>query len=366
MPNAGSGAGGQSTAGGGSGPASGGSTAASSGAPLRDACREYARAYCDKSDECNGTNAGSKYCYEASAPACPDLLASPGSTRTAQSLRECALEIAAFSCEQWTRGFLPACSTPGTRVAGEPCVYPSQCQSLSCGGSDSACGTCASLVQAGQACGPGLECAPGLLCSSDSLCIERQAAPTPTPPAPRTLRQLGESCLATECVVGAFCSRPDTSTEGTCEPMPATGQPCAPGVASGPRCAMSDHCDPDGLCAALPGNGEPCAVDSFAARCSAGNYCVAQGGPNGNTCAPHTAAGGACRPALLDLSRADCAEGLACRCANAACSEGTCTPLAREGESCTAESVCEDGTACENGVCEPSDALTAQAVCDAR
>jgi hypothetical protein len=354
--------------------ASGGSAAAgtsgSSGsnalgsAPLRDACRLYVRAYCDRSATCGGY-ATAAQCYELSVDDCPDLLVSPGSTRTVASLTECAAEIEAFPCADWARGFLPACSTPGTRAGGEPCVYPAQCQSLSCNRPhDSSCdGLCQQLLAPGAVCNDINDVCPAGQRCTDGVCTDYfpPAEPTPRPVTP-TLAE-GEICSAQTCGKGLFCAGLDTASNGTCTRLPATGLACA-SVVGATRCRDTDYCSETEICTPLPAAGEPCASDIGSLQCKLGTYC-ATAGPNANTCQPRGALGEPCDSNFFSLGRSNCDESLVCRCADARCGAGVCANLRREGDPCADTDACEAGTVCEAGRCRASDALSDQAFCDA-
>jgi hypothetical protein len=334
-------------------------------APLRDACRLYVRAYCNRSASCGGY-ATAETCYQVSVGACPDLLASPGSTRTAASLTACAAEIEAFPCDDWIRGFLPACSTPGTRAGGEPCIYPAQCQSLSCNRphTSSCDGFCLQLLAPGAVCeGTTDVCPPGQYCTG-GICTD---SPPPAEPTPRPVTPIlaeGETCSTQTCARGLFCAGLATAGNGTCTRLPATGLGCAD-VVGATRCRDTDYCSETEICTPLPAAGEPCASDIASLRCKLGTYCESAG-PNANTCQPRGALGELCDSNFFALDRSTCNEPLVCRCANPRCTEGFCANLRREGDPCTDTDACEGGTVCESGQCRPTDALSHQAFCDSR
>jgi hypothetical protein len=337
-------------------------------APLRDACRLYVRAYCSRTVSCGRDTMTVEACYQRSADDCPDLLAGPGSTRTVESLTECAAEIDAFPCADWVRGFLPACSTPGTRAAGEPCVYPAQCQSLSCYRPDarlnnSSCGgRCQRLLAPGAVCDDTTGVCPAGQQCTDGICTDY--AP-PAEPDPRPVTPMigeGEICTAQTCGSGLFCAGLATASDGTCTRLPATGLSCA-GVLVARRCRDTDYCSETEICTPLPAAGEPCATDLNSIRCKLGTYCESEG-PNANTCQPRGALGQACIPDFFGLYRSNCDDPLVCRCADPRCETGLCANLRREGDPCADADICEGGTVCELGQCRASDALGDQAFCD--
>ncbi|MCR9161403.1 MAG: hypothetical protein ACE37F_29515 [Nannocystaceae bacterium] len=121
------------------------------------------------------------------------------------------------------------------------------------------------------------------------------------------------------CTIGLdFC--------GTCETVLAPGEDCS---VRGTTCGAEGFCD-EGICRARVPNGGSCTPDD---RCMAGSACVEEicEGPT------FVARGDAC-----DATR---------RCPYlTACIGGVCSPTARLGEACDANTPCEAGT-CEAGIC---------------
>ncbi len=366
----GSGNGGSVTAGQG-GLATGGVAGSAAGsAPLRDACRAYVVAYCERQIECTG---GSIYATEscvASADACPDLLLSSGSGHSLQNLLDCIEPLRTADCSDWRRDILPACVTAGTRARGASCAFRSQCQSQSCNQEENGapCGFCRGLAEPGGACNDyETACPPGQRCEG-SRCVEIPPSADPVRPTPSKRVAEGEACgfircegcdAVSEvwCELGLYCSYPEGSGEGVCRAFPAPGEPCAEDLF--PSCAEGAYCSPTG-CLALPVAGEACASGA-SPQCADGLYCVS------GLCAPLAAVGEQCEPDPTRLVASVCQTGLVCACQDAECRMGACQNLAREGTACGADGVvCEHGTVCEGGLCRPSDALTTQAICDQR
>jgi hypothetical protein len=337
-----------------------GAAGASGSAPLRDACRAYVVAYCEKQGECAGTTNSVAQCLLA-ADRCPDLLMSPGTGHSLQNLLDCVEPLRTASCSDWRREIQPACVTPGLRAKGEACVYRSQCQSTSCreGEVDSTCGVCRGLAAPGGACNDyDTVCPPGQACT-DEVCVDIPVTPDPTPPPAINRQGEGQACFSETCLPELHCVIATGASEGVCQKLPAAGSPCAERT-SGPRCASTAYCGAQG-CAALPRAGEACATtDPYAPACAKDLTCSASG------CTPLGAVGESCQPDLLRPAQVTCQSDLVCACLDDECRMGACQNLAKEGAACGTNSICEHGTVCEAGVCRPTDALTTQAICDRR
>jgi hypothetical protein len=336
---------------------------------------------CRRQAECAGGPATS--CLELTFR-CPDIAASVGSTRTAESLRACAEEYAAFPCEKVNAGEIPSCVTPGTKQPGEPCLFNSQCLSLACSAQDGQCGACASLVGENEDCsGMGVACELGLVCDESSQTCEK-----PVITAPEELAEAGESCISkTDCSDNLYCD-----ATNRCVPYPALGMSCA-----GPRsCDFTEdsYCELDGLtCKAPPALGQPCGVDGFtgtAGACADNTRChktsAAVGicealapvgspcfvdpetqGADPYSCVEDAYCNGQVSPALctarLDAGEScaaggACKSGLSCLCESndPACPTKVCGRLKIDSQSCSAPGdVCHPGFSCDGGVCVPVD-----------
>jgi hypothetical protein len=154
-------------------------------------------------------------------------------------------------------------------------------------------GICGEPRAAGESCSSGLSCASGLYCSElgVSFCTDPNEANN----------GFCEDDL--DCAATAFCA-----SDGRCAAKRAAGEGCEQN-----RACESGLCDPrTDRCLASVAVGAPCAVDG---ECGVGNFC--------------------------DTSAGD---------------QDVCVALvqAAEGERCAATGVrCEDGLACENGICVP-------------
>jgi hypothetical protein len=268
------------------------------------------------------------------APSCPDLLFAPGSTRTVEGAASCANEWRQLDCGASS----PACATPGTRLAGEDCVSGFQCAAQVCTREEDACGECAMLVGAGEACDYrlGLICEPGLYCDTTSggVCAEPDRDPTQA-------LELGEECNPGSGTCYPNDCRADAQGVHRCQPYPTLGQDCSVRL----TCAFGDsYCDLSHVCLEFPDVGEACGVDGFT---GAAQWC-AEGATCDRTQEPPTCVD---RPGANEACVGTCQAGLACYCDNDACQTKSCKRLRFPGEACAApEDVCVVST-CTAGTC---------------
>ena len=183
-----------------------------------EACRAYIQAYCDRLDECGRF---SSRCADVEAY-CPDYAFADGSTRTVEGALACAKVRRVQPCGELAAGFTPDCSPPGTREAGAPCQFVSQCASFDCS-SQGSCGTCLPPSLDGgcvTSCNGGPGC---VTCEVNSQCVSNRCVPrTPQTDAgvvcgldaatcadasTTILKALGEPCTTRdECAVNADCT----------------------------------------------------------------------------------------------------------------------------------------------------------------
>jgi hypothetical protein len=376
---AGTSAGGASAAG---GVSTGGSSTGGVGFTLGDskteACIAYVLAVCGRQAQCAGSQNGN--CLRVSE-SCPDLVFSPGATRTVEVLQACAAAYEKLPCDQVAAGILPDCVTPGTVALGAPCRFASQCASLSCGG-DATCGMCVPSSHEGES------CANGELCLGELTCMDGKCAPRS---GSATGGALGAACSEANgmpCQAGLHC---DAATS-QCAGYPMLGMSCA----DTRTCGGDSYCELEGLiCKAYPGEGMPCGVDGFtggAGYCSESLRC-ARTSKGVGTCVKPPREG---QPCLMDpetslpeyspcdasarcdatqsppvcsakasqgqscSSVSDCAEGTSCICPSgqSGCdvTSTICGRIQLKGQPCTAVGdVCHPGFTCTAGVCEPRD-----------
>jgi hypothetical protein len=318
-----------------------GGTSPSGTTPMLDACKAYLAAQCHRRVECKYSESD---CTESFQPDCPDVYFSPGSTRTTQSLLACAGDWATFPCDQLLRDFVPSCASPGTRAAGEACVFGSQCDSGACfTQSADECGICKATIAVGGACDWSdltKQCVSGAGCVS-SVC-------TPNAPMPETVPALGELCTSS-CASGAACLL-DASGAARCTVAPSSGQPCGKYQGGGSACAGGFACNASNVCGPAPVAGQPCAAPGV---CGADAECDTSTGSSG-TCVSKAALGATCRGDL------DCMTGLRCHCVTGTvCASKVCMTVLSTGSACgQPNTICDYGMQCQGARCVPSDAVT--------
>ena len=252
------GAGGASASGGATGNGGAAAGGAAPGGPgLLSACLAYVDAYCSRSIECLVDTAYTGRACFASQEYCPDLLFSTGSTRTREGTLACAEAWKTFSCDDFAVGKSPPCATPGTRTAGETCLFHMQCASASCtvGNAPGQCGTCRGLATLDGPCSNTIACPDGQECPGTTCVNSRPMFWMPPSAA-------GESCSQyTGCLTGYACLK-ETATLGApahCTVPPAAGATCGIDVSSViPVCADGLGCGAGNICTVPPKAGEPC------------------------------------------------------------------------------------------------------------
>ncbi len=334
------------------------------------ACIKYVLAACNAYSMCQGAN---NTCLQATFN-CPDLAFSEGSTRTVEKLLECAERYETASCEELRDGSLPDCVTPGTLAEGAQCSFSSQCESLACS-LEGECGTCVPSAEPGGACGPevglcpnlyvceagicepgpsympgtnvlGEECTGGGSCDSGLTCRSGVCAPYPTE---------GEACDDTRhCVGGSYCELDDL----TCHAPPGEGERCGVDAFTGGaaycggdlRCKRST--DSEGLCELLPTSGQPCLFDAVENQlaivsCDKTSRCDESQTPP--LCVPKSERGQPCQSIL------DCVDGASCLCPDLSsdCIERICGEMQLGGQPCDQPGdVCHPAYICDGGTCQ--------------
>ena len=370
------------------GPVSGGGSAAAGasnnpiGVVLGDtpaeACIAYAWAVCSRRAACQTGNETILNCTGTTL-SCPDLSLSPGATRTATVLKECAATYATLPCDHVNAENLPSCVTPGTRVRGEECAFASQCSSLSCSFalSGGPCGSCGVPAAKGESCAEvDVECEFGTTCNTANHLCERSVDLLPGANqacVPEGLCQLGyycqgdgsgggmcrafananESCAAAPCVSGHYCA-PDL----LCKPYPLPGQPCGLDKGGFLSCdGRQGFCEKaadsmSGICKPNPEAGQPCLTSDGnpIPKCpTAGLHCDNTANPP--VCKGPGKAGEVCLTAndCLGLSSCDCDDPLV-----GDCPVKHCTELHVANQPCTAPHTrCHPAFECVAGVCQP-------------
>ncbi len=284
-----------------------------------EACRAYVQAACDRRAECGLGGAG---CMSA-ADLCPDVYLSPGSPRTAESLFACASVRRTQPCAEVIANVTPSCAPPGTRDAGEPCSFVSQCASFACSGfGNGICGKCLPVRPPGTGC-PGID----ETCGYNMRCVSAEAGCAPITVS--TTLSEGAACAigdagSSACPADAPCASPTPgAATGTCTKPPSSG-PCIFRVGTTTSlCAPSTVCFGDAgaaTCVGAGNLGEPCApgargcIDTL--RCDATSH----------TCQPLGQVNDPCASSLECAASLYCTPGVG----------GKCAPRALAGQPCSA------------------------------
>jgi hypothetical protein len=326
------------------GPVSGGGSAAAGassnpiGVVLGDtpaeACIAYAWAVCSRRAACQTGNEAILNCT-GSTLSCPDLALSPGATRTAAVLKECAATYATLPCDQVDAEKLPSCVTPGTRVRGEECAFASQCSSLSCSFAISGgpCGSCGVGAAKGESCAEvDVECEVGTTCNTANHICESSVDLLPG---------ANQACVPEGlCQLGYYCQG-DGAGGGICRAFANANESCAAAP-----CASGNYCSPDSLCKSYPLPGQPCGLDSAGSlTCDGRGFCEAAPGSTSGTCKAAPKAGEPCIPNPQDPDTGYClTAGL--HCDNTA-TPRVCKGTGKAGEPCFAFNECLGLSTCE-------------------
>jgi hypothetical protein len=345
-----------------------GTEASTTAASEAEACFDYATSYCMRLVECDGSppEVAASSCAHV-GDLCPDLAFADGSTRSVETLVECAELFPSFDCEALLRGDFPDCITPGTRQAGDACVFASQCESLTCSSASiDECGECLRIAGPDDDCNEPLTSCPAMSeCLEDGTCLNYQDAPASTdsaaPMAPSPAED-GQPCSMPADCSSYFCDQ--QVTPAVCRHQPLLGEDCKQTRACGDD---GSYCELQGtVCSARPLEGEPCGTDAFTGQtlwCAIGLVC-AQTSESEGSCVKLPAAGEPCFHLAFSTSEQGyCADGLECIESNGAelCSAtgptaptGPAEPIAFGGDCSDAPDGCYPAASCVDGICQPS------------
>lgn len=299
--------GGDGTGGSGGSGASGGQGGAGGGGPsVETACARLAAALCGQIDTCSPFLMSVTYgdratCESRVAARCDDPPALDSANIGGTEIDACAVIYEGRTCDQLFDPAPSECRVPGDKDDGATCATAAECKSNVCDASgEGSCGTCATPLAEGAACGSNtVQCDFGLYCNDNTGKCDKPAGN-------------GEACT-----VEKFCAAGLSCNSGIC------GAP----LGEGADCANGEVCD--------FANGLICLVLS-------------------STCAKLGVSklGEACG---LNM---DTGEVTTCE-ADARCDSATDTCIARpkEGESCTIDpdtgnSDCASGFDCIGGQCQ--------------
>jgi hypothetical protein len=311
---------------------------------LTEACIEYAAAQLQRSAECRGFRYDRLYDLAAITTLCPDVIFSDGSSFDLDAAAACTEYWRTAPCGQMSARWPPECAPAGTRAAGEPCLYASQCESYACTAVGGQCGVCAARAAVGEPCnGVTTVCEANALCTGGTC----EAYVPPEDPPPPT-QAAGEPCTTSdECLDGGLCFL-DLDGVSRCFARIPVGGSCD--LATSYCDETVAYCDPARMCVAYPLEGEPCGLT----RWSDPQHCA-----HGLQCHAEYAAGPICVVTTDGDVCADagsiCARGEVC-CAPPACPEPSCVVLRLPGEPCGSADVrCVAGAICRDGSCASID-----------
>ena len=256
--------------------------AASSSTTVAQACQENATRYCQQLEQCfpfaiRQTWGDVATCTATVAPACVDILQTPGDGWTPDNLMACVRARAALTCKTFLlrKPELAECATTGAVADGAACRWSAQCKSGYCKITTGVCGNCVTPTARGGACASYPDCAGDLLCAKNDTC--------------QSPVDLNGMCDDTKpCSLGTAC------IGGTCKAPGAEGAACAPMLGS-IDCDYYQQLYCNGTSSkctkyVIAKAGESCAVPNQSIVCEAGAGCA-----NG-TCTTAGTAGTLCNP----------------------------------------------------------------------
>jgi hypothetical protein len=244
----------------------------------------------------------------------------------------------------------------GAAPAGTPCGFSDQCQSGLCNGSSYACGVCAQVVAAGEACSSSAVCASGQCLSG--ICVPEVSA------VGRACDFVGKGGDRSTCPGEDYCERSASEDDhgGVCQARLAPGDACVYSIGSENWCIDGALCRV-GHCVAIRVVKEGQSCDGDVVVCEEGMACdhsmcrkpttefhegascaINRCAPplfcetTGYTCAARHDPGGTCAPNRL------CSPDTACS------AEGACVALPGEGKRCS-PGWCPTGMICGDNSC---------------
>jgi hypothetical protein len=261
------------------------------------ACAAEATANCAKREQCQDKGAtrefgGMDACTTRLTASCVAALAAPGQGNNPTAVTACAATITAATCAAYLdpAGVCP--QQKGTGADGSACAYAGQCSTGFCATPyGAACGVCAELPKAGDACGSG--------CGAQALSCDHTTGTC------LAIVAVGAKCDATNlCGPSADCVGADakTMTQGTC-----TAEGEMAGAACDNTSKTAARCDRNAglacnamtkMCEAMPTAtaGAVCGADKktgTVTECSGGT-CETPAGAAQATCVAYAADGAAC------------------------------------------------------------------------
>jgi hypothetical protein len=268
-------------------------------ADVAAACTTYAGAICAKMMACSPAELQADFgdmatCASRKALTCTSGAGAPGGMVNAQVLMGCVAELGAAACDAFATRGVASCLIKGRRGDGDACASDFQCGSGFCKRTRGVnCGSCTPLGRPMSPCAESIECGPNLECSDAGACVVPSA--------------VGGPCSAAQaCKYGTYCAGNNTCA--------------AQGEMAGAACMGRDACSGQ---KGLVCSNNRCAAIVFA---KPGQACGGQG-------------------VLLCEASADCVLGQQGNM-------GTCSMVAKDGESCAMGKSCLAPAECLSGLCD--------------
>lgn len=189
-----------------------------------------------------------------------------------------------------------ACDLPrlaASKPIAAPCRSDFECESRTCTGSSTACGTCVTRKNAGESCSSSRECRHGGYC--DKNCY----APAYLDEPCDTFRICGNGLVCT----GGTCKKTGSNVGDTC----STDRDCdlpaliACNKTSG-KCEKTTFADPNGACPKAFDDGPP--ID-----CGKGSSCITPNADEPGTCVVNAKVGEACGDTVRCEAFVNCRDG---------------------------------------------------------
>jgi hypothetical protein len=280
---------------------------------IKEACHDYAYAYCARLATCSPTAIAIKFatsttCETVQEALCVARLSAPGTGSSPAGTAACQKALGSWDCGDfiYSTNPPPECQTPaGTLPSGSACSVNPQCKSSYCGNTaHHVCGTCTAAPVQGDSCAEDI-CPQGLVCRGATPACTAYAESGTTcssaVPCAEGLACVGGVCQPGAKTAGATC----TLTQAGCDPYrglacDASTSTCVtlhianPGEACGVVGSQDAWCVagtcPRGACVPFGNVGDPCELNG-SVLCMGGLHCIvtSDGGTSGTCQVPGAA-----------------------------------------------------------------------------